>query len=166
MYEVEGDITNLDARTLEKRAASPDALLSALSKSGKARVLYRFDQRVNVFSERLTMGSREPVVTGSRMGQTGQAINMVRYEDVGAIFNISADMPVGGRRPNVKISAEVAALGGGDVSLSPGVKAPSVQRVSIEHQESLEFGRTRVMLASSSVATGARTYVTRYVFNK
>lgn len=56
------------------------------------------DQRVNVLSETLQVGTREPVVTATRMTSTGQAINAVTYQQVGAIIRLTGQFPGAGRQ--------------------------------------------------------------------
>ena len=59
-YEVQAAsnlVSSLDAKSLAGQAATPEALLQALGKVGAARVLYRIGQPVNLFSERILLGS-------------------------------------------------------------------------------------------------------------
>jgi len=175
VYEVQAysnRLSSIDGKSLAKQAGSADSLLKALSAYGPAKVLYRFDQPVNVFSESLTLGSREPVVMGSRTSQRGEAINTVTYQQVGAIIRLSGRIPPKETRrqgPDVTLSAELAVLGNSDVEMIPGRKATFTRNLSIDHTEELAYGQPRVMLAVSSTATDqqqpATLYVIRYLFN-
>jgi len=175
IYEVQAysnRLNTIDGKMLAKQATTPDSLLKALSAFGPARVLYRFDQPVNVFSESLTLGSREPVVAGSRVSQRGEAINTVTYQQVGAIIRLSARIPPKETRrkgPDVNLSAELSVLGHSDVEMVPGMKATFTRNLSLDHTEELTYGQPRVMLAVSSASNDQKQppalYVIRYVFN-
>lgn len=96
VYEVQGTserLGSLDANALTSQAATPEALLSTLAQTGEARLLYRIEQPVNVFSTTITIGSSEAVVTGTRATTTGQAVNNISYQNVGVIVRLSAQGP-------------------------------------------------------------------------
>ena len=172
IYEVEalpGRVESVKAQSLEKEAGTAESLLKALSEIGAARILYRFDQPVNVLSQRLTMGKSEPLITGTRMTPGGQAINSVSYQQVGAIVSLSATA-AGEKHPEVTVAVQLSVIAHGGVELAPGQKAASIQSVSTEHRSRLEFGQPRVMLAVDS-ASPDRTqppalYVIRYQFGR
>lgn len=176
IYEVQAysnRVNSIDGKTLTRQATTSESLLKALSSFGPARVLYRFDQPVNVFSESLTLGSREPVVMGSRVSQRGEALNTVTYQQVGAIIRLSARIPpkeTKRKGPDVTLSAELAVLGNSDVEMIPGRKATFTRNLSLDHTEELSFGHPRVMLAVSSTSNDEKQppalYVIRYVFNQ
>jgi hypothetical protein len=174
-YEVQADadrVGALDAKALARQAATPEALLKALSGTAKSRILYRIDQPVNVYSERITVGSSEPVVMGTRMNPGGQAINSIRYQNVGVIVRLSAQTPppdANREAPDVKMAIQLAALAPSETEIAPGQKATATRTVSIEHSEPLEFGRPLVMLAVSSSSAAEQVtpavYVIRYLFS-
>jgi hypothetical protein len=176
IYEVQADserLNTVDGQALAGQAASAETLLKTLSEIGETRILYRFDQPVNVFSETLRIGTQEPVVTGSRVAANGSAINTVQYQDVGAIIQLSADTPPkeGKRKgPGVKVLVELAALSDSGVEMVPGRKAISTRNVSLSHSEKLEYGKPRVMLAVDSSSTDAKKrpvmFVVRYLFKR
>lgn len=175
IYEVQASsnrLNSLDGKSLARQATTSESLLKALSSFGPARVLYRFDQPVNVFSESLTLGSREPVVMGSRVSQRGEALNTVTYQEVGAIIRLSARIPPKETRrkgPDVSLSVELAVLSSSDVEMIPGRKATFTRNLSLDHTEELTLGQPRVMLAVSSTSRDEKQppalYVIRYVFN-
>ncbi|MHC1763645.1 MAG: hypothetical protein AB9869_04960 [Verrucomicrobiia bacterium] len=159
------------AKALARQAATPEALLKVLSETGNARILYRIDQPVNVYSERITVGSREPVVVGTRKTNTGQ-INMISYQNVGVIVRLAAQKPspgADGEAPNVKMAIELSALAQSDIEMAPGQKAVTTRTVSVEHSEPLEFDRPLVILAVSSASPAEQTTPTvcviRYLFS-
>ena len=140
---------------------------------GTARILYRIAQPVNVFSERIHVGTSEPVVVGSRRSATGEAINSVRYQNVGVMVRLSAQaQPKGanGGQPAVNMSVQLAAIAPSDTEIAPGVKATATRSIAVDHSELLEYDRPLVMLAiSSSSATEQTTpavYVVRYLFSR
>jgi hypothetical protein len=176
IYEVEAvaeRLSAVDGKALAKKATSAEGLLGALSSVGTTRILYRFDQPVNVFGETLRIGSSEPVVTGTRTSSGGQTINQVTYQQVGAIIHLSAWPPpreAKRKDPEVKVSAELAVLAASDVELAPGRKVTSTRSLSLQNTGQLEFGEPQVMLAVSSTSTDQQRrpamYVIRYVFNR
>lgn len=172
VYEIEakpGYADACNAKDLEKHAKTADDLLKALSKAGTARILYRFDQPVNVISQKLMMGKSEPFVTGSRTSSSGQTVNSVTYHQTGAIVRLSAPSS-GGKRPKVMVAVELSVVAAGGVDLVPGQKATSIRNVSTEHQAELEFGQPRVILAVDSTSTDQKQppaiYVIRYQFSR
>ena len=176
VYEVQAApdrMSALDGKALAKRAATAEELLGALSEIGASRILYRFDQPVNLLSETLQLGSHEPIVMGTRTSNTGQAINTVQYQNVGVIIRLSSSTPpkgAEGKAPEVKLSGELAALADSDVEILPGRKVKTTRRLSFEHSEELDYGTPRVMLAVSSTSTDTKQppamYVIRYVFHR
>lgn len=176
IYEVQADparLNEVDGRVLAKQADSAEKLLTTLSRIGEARILYRFDQPVNVFSETLHLGAQEPVVTNSRTAANGAAINTIQYHNVGVIIQLSANRaPAEAKRkgPHVKLSVEMAVLSSTDAEIVPGRKVSSIRQVALNHTESLEFGQPRVMLAVSSTSSDPKQrpamYVVRYLFKR
>ena len=139
----------LDSAALTAKAADPDDLCKALAEFGPTRILYRVDQPVNLYSENIMIGSREPMVTATRKTDTGQSINTVQYQQVGLIVNISAGPPPKDsdrKGPDVQMKIELAAIGRSDAEVSPQAKTAVIRNVSIDHSEPLRFGRPFVML--------------------
>lgn len=176
IYEVEAvaeKLNSVEGKALAKRAASAESLLGELSGIGKARVLYRFDQPVNLFDETLRLGSSEPVVTGSRTSAGGRAINQIQYQQVGAVIRISGWLPpkeAKRKGPDVRVSAELALQVPSDVETVPGTKVTSVRNLSFQNTGEPEYGKPQVMLAVSSTSTDKEQspvmYVFRYVISR
>lgn len=176
VYELQADpakLEALNAKVLQAKGGTAEALLKELSQTGATRILYRFDQPVNVFSETLQFGTREPVVTGTRMTSSGQSLNTVQYQNVGVVFRFSAQMPPASAQskiPDVTLSMELASVGKGAAELAPGHKAPPIYQLSTTHKEALEFGQPRVSWAVSSASSDPQqppiVYVIRYLFNR
>jgi hypothetical protein len=160
----------LEAPALASKAGTAEDLLKALGKAGTARILYRIDQPVNVYSERITLGSREPVVTGARMTATGTTMKTVQYQNVGVIIHLKAQPPATTetkrKEPDVEMNIELSALAPGDIEIAPSVKAPITRTIAIEHREPLKFGKPQVMLSIDTSKEGAvpTAYVIRYLF--
>ncbi len=175
VYEIQAAADRLgalDAKALAARAATAEELLSALASVGTARILYRIDQPVNVYSERITIGGSEPVVTGARMSGTGETVKSITYHNVGVIVRLTAKAPSkesNRRDPDVTMAIQLAALAASNTELAPGVKATATRTLSLEHSEPLEFGRPLVMLSASTLAAGAEAppavYAIRYLFS-
>jgi len=163
----------LDSAALTAKAADPDDLCKALAEFGPTRILYRVDQPVNLYSENIMISSREPIVTGTRKTDTGQSINTVQYQQVGLIVNISAGPPPKDstrKGLDVQMKIELAAIGQSAVEISPQARAAVIRNVSIDHSESLRFGRPFVMLnvtyPPKDEKGPAAVYVIRGLFNE
>jgi hypothetical protein len=163
----------LDGAALTDKAADPDDLRKALAEFGPTRILYRVDQPVNLYSENIMIGSREPMVTATRKTDTGQSINTVQYRQVGLIVNISAGPPPKDsdrKGLDVRMKIELAAIGQSAVEMSPQARAAVVRNVAIDHSESLRFGRPFVMLnvtyPQADEKGSAVVYVIRGLFNE
>ncbi len=175
VYEIEGPVDRLgtlDARKLAKEGDGEGALLTTFSSVGAARVLYRIDQPVNLYSERITVGGSEPMVTGTRMDARGNAINNVTYQNVGVILGITAKSPSAGsrrREPDVTLDVRLAVLGKGGPEIAPGRKAAVPRTLALEHTAPLRFNRSVVMLSSAPASEGpqgsAVAYVMQYRFS-
>jgi len=163
----------LDSAALTAKAADPDDLCKALAEFGPTRILYRVDQPVDLYSENIMISSREPIVTGTRKTDTGQSINTVEYRQVGLIVNISAGPPPKDstrKGLDVRMKIELAAIGQSAVEISPQVKTAVIRNASIDHSESLRFGRPFVMLnvtyPPKDEKGTAAVYVIRGLFNE
>jgi len=175
VYEVQlptNHLEMLDARKLATRAGKADDLLRALAAAGSARTLYRVDQPVNVYAEKIMVGSSEPVVSAVRSTAAGAPIRSVTHADVGFILSLSAQPSAAGSgkhpSPEVVLDIRLATLGSGGPELAQGVKASPARTVSIQHREQLEFGRPRVMLSVDTSKEDAPpvAYVIRYLFSE
>jgi len=163
----------IDAAALSAKAANADDLCKALAEFGPAKILYRVDQPVNVYSERIVISSVEPMVTNTRLSENGAKINTVQYQNVGLVIVLSGSQPPkdsGRKGPDVQMMIELAALGDSAAEVAAGVKVLAVRRVSIEHSEPFQYGRPLVMLNVTYPAKdekgNAYACVIRYVFNE
>jgi beta-lactamase regulating signal transducer with metallopeptidase domain len=176
VYEVQvpADLAGkLDSAALSAKAADPDALRAALAEFGPTKVLYRVDQPVNVFSENITIESREPMVVNVRKTDTGQSIRTVQYMQLGLTISIAAGPPPkeSDRKGfDVRMRIEVASLGEGSVELTPQVKSPVFRNVSISHSSTLQYGRPFVILnvtyPTKDEKASATVFVMRTVFSE
>ena len=161
VYEVRASadrLGSLDAKALNRQAATPEALLSALAQTCKTRLLYRIEQPVNVFSTMITIGSSEPVIVGARTTVTGDAVNSISYQSVGVIVRLSAQAPPkdeSGAAPTVTTAIKLSVLGSGEKEIASGQKESAIRVMSLEQSESLELDQPRVLLTISSNALGA-----------
>lgn len=169
----ENRIADLDAQALETKADTAQSLAKALADFGPTKTLYKVDQTVNLFGESITLGTSQPMVTGTRMTDSGQAINSITYQQVGLVINLSAnpappDAPK--KVPDTQVDFHLAVLADSAVELAPKVKASSTRNVELSHSETPRFGKACVLLnasaASGSAATPATAYVVRYVFSE
>jgi hypothetical protein len=175
VYEVQmpaARAAELDAKALSAKAATAEDLRKALADFGDAKVLYRVDQPVNLYSESITIASREPIITGTRVTELGATINSVQYQQTGLIINISAGAPPKDSKRkglDVEMRIELAALGDSGVDISPKTRAVIIRSVSIDHSEPLQYGRPFVMLNVSYPSKdekAAVAYVVRGAFSE
>jgi len=158
IYEVQGPVgglSRLDNKVLSSQAATPETLLSALTQTGKARLLYRFEEPVNVFSSRITVAVSEPIVTGLRTTDSGQTLNNISYQNVGVVVLLSAQAsPRAGKKeaPIVTAAIKLSVLSPGEKEIAPGQKAVAMRLVPLDHSAALELNRPQVVLALSSNA--------------
>jgi hypothetical protein len=134
-------------------------------------VLYRIDQPVNVFSDQVLIRTNKEVVTGTRVGSDGQPVNSYTSHSMGVSVRLSAQAPPKDAKregPDVTVSFNVAGDAPGNTDFGLGQMAQSFPMISQEHNEPLELGRPRVMLAmgSPSAAEQAKpfAYVVCYQF--
>ena len=175
VYEVQTtpeQVSSFDGKALTSQADTAETLLKALSEKGKARILYRIDQPVNVASERIQIGEKQQVVTGKRVMANGQSINSITYVNVGVLIQLSTRDPAGDqaqRTPEVSLSAELSALTESDKELTSGVKMITPRNLKFEHSEALQFERPSVTLSISSASSEDQAapvaYVVRYRFS-
>ena len=140
---------------MTSQAATPETLLAALAQTGKARLLYRIEQPVNVFSTRTIIGSSEPVIAGTRTTGMGNTINMIRYQNVGFIVQLSAQGPPKDQNstaPMVTTAIRLSVLSPAEKEIAPGRKGSAMRVMSLDHSEALELNRPHVLLAISSNA--------------
>ena len=93
VYEVqlpENRVAEFEAPALEAKAGTPQDLTKALGEFGKTRVLYKIDQTVNLYGENIVLGASEPMITGTRMMNTGSSVNTITYQHVGLIVSFAA----------------------------------------------------------------------------
>lgn len=174
VYEVQipGDrIADLEAPTLEAKASTVQGLGKALQSFGSPKVLYKIDQVVNLYAESITLGTSEPMVTGSRRMDSGSAINSITYQQVGLIVNLSASSPPKdppGKDLAVQVKFELSALAESGVELAPQVRANSIRSVQLSHSETPRFGNPVVLLnvCALSGSDQAVAYVIRYRFSE
>ena len=169
----ENRIADLDAQALENKAGTGQSLAKALADFGPTKALYKVDQTVNLFGESITLGTSQPMVTGTRMTESGQTINSITYQQVGLVINLSANPapPDATKKiPDTQVDFHLAVLTDSGVELAPKVKASSTRNVELSHSETPKFGRACVLLnvsaATGSAATPATAYVVRYVFSE
>jgi len=170
IYEVqvpENRIADLDAQSLEAKATTAQSLAKALAEIGQTKVLYKVDQTVNLLGESITIGMSEPMVTGTHMSTSGQAINSVAYQQTGLIINISATRPPPDAKRqslDTQVTFHLSVLAPSGVELAPNVKASGIRNLELNHSEIPRFGKPCVLLSvSGSTAGGATPMTTAYV---
>jgi hypothetical protein len=176
VYEVqvpEPRVGDLDALALEAKATTAQELAKALEDFGKARVLYKIDQTVNLHGESIMLGTSVPVVTASRRLESGPAMNSITYQDAGLMVNLSASAPSEGAAAGelcAQVNFELSAPFESEVELAPQVRATSSRKMELRHSEKPRFGKPLVLLNVSAAGVGDQVppvaYVIRYVLSE
>ena len=166
-----GRVGSIDVSTLS-RSADAQGLAKQLEKLGQAKLLYQAGQPVSLTSESVVeIQERKPFVTGSRTAESGERINMVQYERVGAVFRLST-APISdpaARSVRIRLNTELAELTEGKLEVAKGVPAPIVRKGQFVYAGNLDVGRPFVGIcfdASSGVKDGnAVAYIYRIVLS-
>lgn len=150
-----------------KALASADDVQKALEGLGATRALYQVDQVIDLASAQIKVSKREPFVTNTRPTQTGSMVSTVQYQDVGAIFQVSAKPTDRGLEARVEV--EMSALTQSGTPIAGRMAAVSIHHVSLGHNGAAELGRP-VVMASVDASTrdeqgNAIAYVCRIVFS-
>jgi hypothetical protein len=133
---------------------------------GESRALYVVDQKVSLAGDRIMVGTQEPMVTNTRVTNTGQKINTVQYNSVGAIVEFKAER-TGPRQLNVTSTIEVAAKTESSVEIGNGVNSSVIRKATLSLKGPVELGKPSVLIsgdASSRDKDGkAVVYIARIV---
>jgi hypothetical protein len=163
-------VTELDARALSAKAATPEDLRKALSAFGPTRCLYHAYEPISLAAEsQVSIATRKPVVTSTRGMESGRSVNTVQYEQVGAMFKVSArpDKASADKVLQIQMSAELSAMDSGGVEVSQGIKAAIIRNVRLSYGGTVEIGRPFVALGvdqpSSDKDANSVAYVCRIV---
>ncbi len=161
---------DLNADALADQTAGPADFARSLARFGSAKVLYRVDQAVNLSDDRITIGTRVPIVTAARVASGGERTSTITYQDVGAIFRISAG-PADGQSDSrrVKLTVELSVIDPGEVEISPSVKAPVYRKATLAHDGALRSGRAIVMISADATGGSAGesvVFICRAVFGE
>jgi hypothetical protein len=146
----------LDAKALAK-LATREEFQKALAALGPTRMLYQADQTVSLTSEnQIRIGSQQPFVTNTRTTESGQRVNTIQYENVGAMFKFSTkSVPAGDRAVlNVRLDVELSVPGTSAVEVATGTKARTFRKVTTNYAGDIELGRPFVLVGLDSSAGG------------
>jgi hypothetical protein len=176
VYAVEvpaGRMADLDAKAIEAKGAGAKDFEKALADLGKAKLLYKVDQPVNLAGDTITLGTQVPIVTSARAINTTDAVaNTTQYQHVGAIFNIQRAAPASESPPNTvasRLSVEVSALTESDIEVGPGTKATRIVTAKFANAP-IRFDRPVVAISLSDQNSAAKSApiacVIRYVFTE
>jgi hypothetical protein len=163
----------LDAKALAK-VATREEFQKALAALGPTRMLYQADQTVSLTSEnQIHIGSQQPFVTSSRTTDSGQKVNTIQYQDVGAMFKFSTkSVPAGDRGVlNVRLDVQLAIPATSGVEVATGTKARTFRKVSTNYSGDIELGRPFVLVGMDSSVAGEKdpnsvAFVCRVVLSK
>ena len=154
----------LDTAALAKAAGAAD-FQKALRALGETKLLYRVEQGVSLGGDRIVIGKRVPVVVHSAVGEDGQTINTIAYQDTGAIFAISGK-PRDGGSIDMRLDIELAVLSEG-TTVVPGFRAPATRKVKLGQVGVVQIGKPSVSAAAASANDDkAVMYVARVVLGE
>ena len=160
----------LDFKALE-RARTPELFLSALNEAGKPKVLYRIDQPVNVFSDRSPDHDQQADCDRNQKGAgrgAGQLLHLPTHGSQHSVIGPATAEEAIHQAPDVTVSFNLSDESPGSTDLGLGQMVGGFPVISQEHNEPLELGRPRVILAmgSSAAAEQAKPFVhvIRYEF--
>lgn len=101
------------------------ATLSALQKVGSVNILSRpYILAGDNQQAEIVIGDRVPIITASRVTDTGQVINTIQYQDIGIILRVTPQISPGGR-VNLEVRPEISALGE-NIAISDTAYAPVI----------------------------------------
>jgi len=167
VYEVHLSPTlvgGMDAKALAAKGATAADFEKALEGLGKTKALYQVDQSVNPVKDSILVGSRVPMVTGSRSSEQGGTINTVQYQQVGAIFKFAAD-PAKSTRKSVDLGlgVEISAIMDTGVEIVKGVKAAAIRSYTMTCTGPVELGRPFVFFSVDASVKDAEGNAVAYV---
>ena len=175
VYEVRvppARLGELDAKALSAQGPTATGLEKALAAIGPTKPLYQVDQPVNPVKDMITVGTRTPMVTGSRMAESGGRINTVQYQQVGVIFKFggSPGAVLRGRILDVKLGIEISAVTGSNVEIGTGVKAVNIRSYSLTYTGPVELGHPFVCISVDATSRdedgSAVAYICRAVLSE
>ena len=175
VYEVRvppARLSELDAKALSAQGPTATGLEKALAAIGPTKPLYQVDQPVNPVKDMITVGTRTPMVTGSRMAESGGRINTVQYQQVGVIFKFggSPGAVLSGRILDVKLGIEISAVTGSNVEIGTGVKAVNIRSYSLTYTGPVELGHPFVCISVDATSRdedgSAVAYICRAVLSE
>jgi len=140
-------VGELDAKALA--AGSPQDLTKALGASGATKTLYQVDQSIELADGRITIGSRVPMVTRTRVTERGDTLNTVQYQEVGAAFRIKGS-PAAQGHIDLRMEVELSSLFESPVELAKGSRASTIRRVQLMHMGLVKPGVAFVALSIDS----------------
>jgi len=129
------DVYTLHARTkdsmrfsvdaLNDKAGDPEALLEALNAYGKADLLYRFDQEIDLgVKTELALVQEMPYAKGVRNPSDGQFQAVTAYWDVGYVLDVSGAWDEAEPRNVAEVLLKIKFSSVGTMNCGSGVVAP------------------------------------------
>ena len=198
VYELEipeNRIADLDAAKLESAAATPQALAAALGAFGTPKILYKVDQTVNLYGENITLGTQEPMITGTSQRPTGGPVNSISYTSIGLVARISATAPPNNSSrgdltpwssaapqstappnnssrgdPNVRLNFQLSVMADSGVAISENANANRIRNVQLSQSGTPKFGKPSILVTVNAASAGEKSrpvaYIVRYLFTQ
>ena len=176
VYELEvpeNRIADLDAAKLESTAATPQALAAALGAFGTPKILYKVDQTVNLYGENITLGTQEPMITGTSQRANGGPVNTISYTSMGLITRISAPAPPDNSKrgdPNVQLNFILSVMAESGVAISDNAIANRIHTIQLSQSGTPKFGKPSVLVTVNAASPGEKSrpvaYIVRYLFTQ
>lgn len=121
------------------------ATLKALATQNKLDVLSRpyilaSDNQIAT----MTVGQEVPIVTNTRVTDTGQTINTIQYQDIGIILNVTPHINPDGL-VILDVAPQISQLTSSTVQISEGLSAPVFDMRSADTRVGIQNGQTIVI---------------------
>ena len=145
----------MDIAAISARVSDNTEFRKKLAKLGKVGFAYSVDQQVNLSEPaQMEFHQKVPMVSASQMTQSGNTINTVRYQQVGAMFEVQGtrEKVDDENAVNLKITAEVSTVADSTVETVPGVRSPVIVSNQLRYSVLAEFGKPFAAMVVSSIA--------------
>ncbi len=146
----------MDVAAISAKVTDNTAFRKELAKLGKVGFAYSVDQQVNL-SEMAMMQSKQrvPMMASRRITAAGNNINTVRYQQIGAIFEVQGtrEKVADENAVNLQITAEVSTMADSTVETVPGVRSPVIISNSLRQNVLAEFGKPFAAVVVSSAGS-------------
>ena len=169
VYEVQlhsNQSGKLDAANLNARMARGEDLGKILTEIGTTKLIYRICQPMGYNCDSyISLRTRMPVITNTRVSDRGSRVNTIRYQSVGPDFKVYTQPPPARAdgKVLVRLNADMAIPGHSGVEVAPGIAASTTRRMSFSCSNLAKVGEPFIAAAVGSHTGDAKGPSTAYV---